>query len=222
MREQKIKEYLAAICLLSSYGPVRGAYVARELKLSRPTVSVALQTLAREGYLTVDTGHIIHLTREGEHVAREAMHEAVRRGKSYHELVGPSPEEIDAEDPDGSCVFSVKQAEAWLRKEQAEAISEAVLILSGRYYCVRVIDVAQFLGLSSVSVRAKLRRMEYYGMVILGEESVVRLTDLGRELSVRLYERHAPDRERMISEGVSPEEAERKVLLPSQIVRLHT
>ena len=95
MREQKTKEYLTAIYLLSSYGPVRGAYVAREMKLSRPTVSVALQTLAQEGYLTVDAGHIVCLTEKGKRMAKEAMHEAVQRGKSYHELVGQATEESE-------------------------------------------------------------------------------------------------------------------------------
>lgn len=66
---------------------------------------------------------------------------------------------------------------------------------------------------ADASVRAKLHRMEYNGMVVVGEESVVRLTDFGREIAVRLYEQHAPDRERMISEGAAPEEAERGVLL---------
>ena len=213
MREQKTKEYLTAIYLLSSYGPVRGAYVAREMKLSRPTVSVALQTLAQEGYLTVDAGHIVCLTEKGKRMAKEAMHEAVQRGKSYHELVGQATEESETAESAGKGKLSAGQAESWLRKEKAEAIPEALLILSKRYFCVRVIDIAQFLGRSSATVRAKLHRMEYNGMVVIGEESVVRLTDFGREISVRLYERHAPDRERMISDGAAPEEAERGVLL---------
>ena len=79
MREQKTKEYLTAIYLLSASGPVRGAYVARELKLSRPTVSVSLQMLAEAGYLSMDDEHLIHLTEAGEKLAREAMHETVRR-----------------------------------------------------------------------------------------------------------------------------------------------
>ena len=62
MREQKTKEYLTAVYLLSASGPVRGAYVARELKLSRPTVSVSLQMLAEAGYLSMDDEHLIHLT----------------------------------------------------------------------------------------------------------------------------------------------------------------
>ena len=140
MREQKTKEYLTAIYLLSAFGPVRGAYVARELKLSRPTVSVSLQMLAEAGYLTMDNEHLIHLTEAGEKLAREAMHETVRRGKSYHELVG-QPDEDEAKESCGQRRrLSRNQALHWLEKERADEIPEAILILSRRYYCVRVID----------------------------------------------------------------------------------
>lgn len=88
MREQKTKEYLTAVYLLSASGPVRGAYVARELKLSRPTVSVSLQMLAEAGYLTMDDAHLIHLTEAGEKLAREAMHETVRREKAITDWSG--------------------------------------------------------------------------------------------------------------------------------------
>ena len=158
MREQKTKEYLTAIYLLSASGPVRGAYVARELKLSRPTVSVSLQMLAEAGYLSMDDEHLIHLTEAGEKLAREAMHETVRRGKSYHELVG----QADEDDAGGSTgqrrSLTRDQAQRWLEKERADEIPEAILILSRRYYCVRVIDIAQFLGRSSAAVRNKRRR----------------------------------------------------------------
>ncbi len=213
MREQKTKEYLTAIFLLSTCGPVRGAYVAREMKLSRPTVSVALQSLAEDGYLTVDEGHVVHLTEAGEQMAREAMHETVRRGKSYRELVGQFTEENTAE-PEGGCRrLTPEQALHWLKKQQADRITEAVLILSGRYYCVRVIDIAQFLERSSASVRSRLRQLEQGGYALLGEEGVVRLTALGEKIAKTQYEIHAAERERMVLAGQTPEEAERSVLL---------
>ena len=205
MREQKTKEYLTAVYLLSASGPVRGAYVARELKLSRPTVSVSLQMLAEAGYLTMDDAHLIHLTEADEKLAREAMHETVRRGKSYHELVGQTEEE--------EAGGSSGQAQRWLEKERADEIPEAILILSRRYYCVRVIDIAQFLGRSSAAVRNKLRQLEHNDLAAIGEESVVRLTDFGRTVAEEQYERHAPERERLIRAGQSPDEAERNALI---------
>ena len=213
MREQKTKEYLTAIYLLSAFGPVRGAYVARELKLSRPTVSVSLQMLAEAGYLTMDNEHLIHLTEAGEKLAREAMHETVRRGKSYHELVG-QPDEDEAEERCGQRRrLSRNQAQRWLEKERADEIPEAILILSRRYYCVRVIDIAQFLGKNIASVRAKLRQLENNNLVTIGVESVVRLTEFGREIAEELYDRHKTEREDLIRAGQSPDEAERSVLI---------
>lgn len=211
MREQKTKEYLTAVYLLSASGPVRGAYVARELKLSRPTVSVSLQMLAEAGYLTMDDAHLIHLTEAGEKLAREAMHETVRRGKSYHRLVG-QPEEMDGNSGQRGSLTR-DQAQSWLEKERADEIPEAILILSRRYYCVRVIDIAQFLGRSSAAVRNKLRQLEHNDLAAIGEESVVRLTEFGRTVAEEQYERHAPERERLIRAGQSPDEAERNALI---------
>ena len=155
MREQKIKEYLSAIYLLSAYGPVRGAYVAREMKLSRPTVSVAIRKLTEEGYILVDQENLIRLTKPGEQLARASMHETVQRGKNYHELIGQL--QTESGEDDAPQAPTAEQAVRRLEKEHSAAIPEAILILSKRYYAVRVVDVAQFLGRNSASVRSKLR-----------------------------------------------------------------
>ena len=168
--------------------------------------------LAEAGYLSMDDEHLIHLTEAGEKLAREAMHETVRRGKSYHELVG----QADEDDAGGSTgqrrSLTRDQAQRWLEKERADEIPEAILILSRRYYCVRVIDIAQFLGRSSAAVRNKLRQLEHNDLAAIGEESVVRLTEFGRTVAEEQYERHAPERERLIRAGQSPDEAERNTL----------
>ena len=77
---------------------------------------------------------------------------------------------------------------------------------------MRVIDIAQFLGRSSAAIRNKLRQLEHNDLVVIGEESVVRLTELGRAVAEDQYERHAPERERLIRAGQSPDEAERNAL----------
>ena len=163
-------------------------------------------------YLTMDDAHLIHLTEAGEKLAREAMHETVRRGKSYHELVGQTEEEEAGGSSGQRRSLTRDQAQRWLEKERADEIPEAILILSRRYYCVRVIDIAQFLGRSSAAVRNKLRQLEHNDLVTIGEESVVRLTDFGRTVAEEQYERHAPERERLIRAGQSPDEAERNAL----------
>ena len=77
---------------------------------------------------------------------------------------------------------------------------------------MRVIDIAQFLGRSSAAVRNKLRQLEHNDLAAIGEESVVRLTEFGRTVAEEQYERHAPERERLIRAGQSPDEAERNTL----------
>ena len=47
----------------------------------------------------------------------------------------------------------------------------------------------------------------------IGVESVVRLTEFGREIAEELYDRHKTEREDLIRAGQSPDEAERSVLI---------
>lgn len=72
MKQRKSTEdYLKAIYVISKKNEVRGVQVAERLGLTRPTVSVSLKTLEKEGYITVDADHIIHLTPVGECLAKE-------------------------------------------------------------------------------------------------------------------------------------------------------
>lgn len=49
---------------------VRGAYIARELGVTKPTVSVALREMEAAGYLTIHPNHTIELTEKGYRIAR--------------------------------------------------------------------------------------------------------------------------------------------------------
>lgn len=54
MREKTAQEYLCILYELSGQGTVHAVDVARELGLSRPTVSVALRELAQDGYVQLN------------------------------------------------------------------------------------------------------------------------------------------------------------------------
>lgn len=72
MKQKKtIEDYLKTIYILSKKKKVRGIDIAEKLKVSRPTVSVAVKELAREGYLFVDDMYEIHLTESGRKIAEE-------------------------------------------------------------------------------------------------------------------------------------------------------
>ena len=53
------EDYLKTIYLLSQKTEVHGAHIAEELGVSKPTVSVSLKALEREGYLTRDENHAV-------------------------------------------------------------------------------------------------------------------------------------------------------------------
>lgn len=70
MKQKKsIEDYLKTIYILSSRGCVRGADIAKALNVSRPTVSVALRELSKEGYLFLGKSHEVYLTETGQCIA---------------------------------------------------------------------------------------------------------------------------------------------------------
>ena len=72
MKQKKtVEDYLKVIYILSKQKGVHGVDIAGELGVSRPTVSVALKALAREGYIFVDDMHEVHLTEIGRQIAEE-------------------------------------------------------------------------------------------------------------------------------------------------------
>lgn len=201
MREQKAKEYLSTIYMLASYGAVRASYIAREMMVSRPSVSVALKALESDGYLTVDRDHLIHLTESGMRKAEISIRETVDRGNNYRSIA----RQIQGEEPMPSEHMEIKREEQQLRlllKDQSASVLEAILILSKRYYSVRIIDISQFLGRSSASVRTAIERLEEYGLVSRGEETTVKLSRDGRELADYLYRQHEMARNEMIQNGL--------------------
>ncbi|MCR5402192.1 MAG: MarR family transcriptional regulator [Butyrivibrio sp.] len=50
-QQRKVEDYMKIIYMLQRRGPVRGAYIAKELHVKKPTVSVSLKELEKEGYL---------------------------------------------------------------------------------------------------------------------------------------------------------------------------
>lgn len=65
---QTAEDYLKTIYILSTKDEVIGAFIADELGISRPTVCVTLRALEKDGYLTMDSTHAVHLTDEGKRI----------------------------------------------------------------------------------------------------------------------------------------------------------
>ncbi|MBR1456734.1 MAG: hypothetical protein IJ594_06195 [Oscillospiraceae bacterium] len=208
MREQKIKEYLRTIYVLQMNGVVRGAYVAREMNVTKPTVSVALRSLVEDGYLIMEPDHSVRLTELGRGLGHEAMRETVDKGRDYHHIVKSLEE--DKLDPEAAREALARQRLRWLQKERAEDILEAIWILSKRYYCVRGVDVAHYLKRPVSTIRSKLKRLEHNQYVVCGEDGVAELTDAGLEAARLSYEGHAALRQRLQAEGLSADDAEQE------------
>lgn len=72
-QNQKIEDYMRVICRLQKNGVVRGAYIARELGVTKPTVSVALREMQAAGYLKMQPNRTVVLTETGEAIGKNAM-----------------------------------------------------------------------------------------------------------------------------------------------------
>lgn len=67
------EDYLKLIYTLSQKGEVRGADLADELDIKRPTVCVYLKRLVENGDITMDRHHCICLTEQGRAVAESTL-----------------------------------------------------------------------------------------------------------------------------------------------------
>ncbi len=84
MKQRKSTEdYLKTIYMLDDRNGVRSADIAAELHVSRPTVSVALRSLIREGYIRMDDRKLIFLTESGRQIARQTY----ERNRFFQDLL---------------------------------------------------------------------------------------------------------------------------------------
>lgn len=80
---QKVEDYMKTIYRLREEGVVRGAYIARELGVTKPTVSVSLKEMEEEGCLKIQPDRTVKLTQKGEKIASRI----VERNKIIFELL---------------------------------------------------------------------------------------------------------------------------------------
>ena len=67
---QSAEDYLEKILMLHErLGYARSVDIANELKVTKPSVSVAMKRLRENGYIEMDTGGLITLTPKGQAIA---------------------------------------------------------------------------------------------------------------------------------------------------------
>ncbi len=74
--------------------------------------------------------------------------------------------------------------------ESAEMYLETIYQLSMEQHCVRSIDVAESLNYSRASVSRAVGLLKKDGYLLMDEEGFLTLTEEGRALAERIYERH--------------------------------
>ena len=83
VKKRIVEDYMKTIYNLQKQGIVRGAYIARALSVSKPTVSVMLKKLEQEGYLFVRDDYAVILTSKGRNIAMRI----IERNNAFYRLL---------------------------------------------------------------------------------------------------------------------------------------
>ena len=85
---------------------------------------------------------------------------------------------------------------------------ETILVLQKKRSMVRSVDVARHMEVSKPSVCHAVATLRDGGFLMMDEDHFLHLTDVGREVAERIYERHCFFTEQLIAAGVDPKTAE--------------
>ena len=88
-------------------------------------------------------------------------------------------------------------------QESGEMYLETILVLSQKSKFVRAIDVGEEMGFSRPSVSRAVHLLAEGGFLTIDELGGLALTDTGREVAEKIYERHTVLSRWLISLGVS-------------------
>lgn len=75
-------------------------------------------------------------------------------------------------------------------QESGEMYLETILILSQRMEHVRSLDVAEYMGFSKPSISRAVGLLKNAGYVLMDQTGYLTLTDTGRAIAEKIYERH--------------------------------
>ena len=85
---------------------------------------------------------------------------------------------------------------------------ETILVLQKKRGMVRSVDVARHMEVSKPSVCHAVATLRDGGFLTMDEDHFLHLTDMGREVAEKIYERHCFFRDKLIAAGVDPKRAE--------------
>ena len=91
--------------------------------------------------------------------------------------------------------------------ESSEDYLEAMLMMKEKHGYIRSIDIAMELGVTKPSVSYATKRLRENGYITMDREGLITLTDKGRAIAERIYDRHKRLTEFLIDLGVDEETA---------------
>ena len=92
-------------------------------------------------------------------------------------------------------------------QESGEMYLETIYVLSQESNEVRAIDIGDYMGYSKPSVSRALGLLKEEGLIKKTEDGFIRLTEAGKILAKRIYERHTVLTQMFINIGVDEETA---------------
>ena len=92
-------------------------------------------------------------------------------------------------------------------QESGEMYLETILILSKKKSAVRSIDVVEYMGFSKPSVSRAMSKLREDRYIVMDVDGFIALTEKGRELAGKIYERHTALTEFLVSIGVDEKTA---------------
>lgn len=92
--------------------------------------------------------------------------------------------------------------------KSGEDYLEAVLMLQKEKGMVRSIDLARHMGYSKPSISHAVGVLRSGGFLTMDADGFLHLTDVGREVAEKIYERHQFFTEQLVAAGVDQETAE--------------
>lgn len=92
-------------------------------------------------------------------------------------------------------------------QESGEMYLETILVLSKKNSSVRSVDVAAYMGYSKPSVSRAIRLLTEGGYVVMGKGGSLLLTEDGRRIAEKIYERHTLLSEFLVRLGVDEKTA---------------
>ena len=75
-------------------------------------------------------------------------------------------------------------------QESGEMYLESIYVLSKRLNAVRSIDISEYMGYSKPSVSRAVNLLKNGGYIVMDEENYIVLTETGRAIAEKIYDRH--------------------------------